>query len=499
VTFTPNANSTAAGSISVATGAFTDAAGNANADGGDSDNAVSFSIDTIVPTVHISGPSGIVTSAFDVTIVFSDAVVGFDVNDITVSNGSVTVLAGSATTYTASVEPELGRQVTVTVLEGVASDGAGNLNSASNVFAAQAGSPASAFASYEPELQQIVQDEAARTLRTNLSFNTKLVRSARERLIDRIQQSLACEDEESGCGEDAPSNTTVPLDVVGDLNYNNTVLSTSGTFHGQRASHGGAQKRLAFGDFDIQHDTITGSTTATVTASVGWESSVTDKSVLGYFIKGDLAHSNIASTTFSGDNQRYGVDVGGYAVHQLNPNTYVDFFATLGFGRNTLGVANDAISLDGNYETRTATIGGFITGVIERKKFQLRPEFSFKYAKAWVSRGEYAGAAYGQVDEDLYMDSSTVSVAQLSVRPEIKIALDQYDIAQSSRSLSVAPRFFCEVTRGLKSNKDCGAGVDLSINGVSTNASSRYSANVSFERIEENLNAVFSIQFDREF
>ena len=51
--FTPNANSTSIGAISVASGVFTDAAGNSNANGSDTNNKLPLSIDTIPPTYSI--------------------------------------------------------------------------------------------------------------------------------------------------------------------------------------------------------------------------------------------------------------------------------------------------------------------------------------------------------------------------------------------------------------------------------------------------------------
>lgn len=51
--FTPTANSTANGSVSVASGVFTDAAGNANADGAETNNQLTLYIDTTPPTYSI--------------------------------------------------------------------------------------------------------------------------------------------------------------------------------------------------------------------------------------------------------------------------------------------------------------------------------------------------------------------------------------------------------------------------------------------------------------
>jgi hypothetical protein len=51
--FTPKGNITTIGLISVASGVFTDLAGNSNTDGSDTNNKTTFSIDTILPTYSI--------------------------------------------------------------------------------------------------------------------------------------------------------------------------------------------------------------------------------------------------------------------------------------------------------------------------------------------------------------------------------------------------------------------------------------------------------------
>jgi hypothetical protein len=95
-TFTPTANSTAPASISIGNGAFTDAAGNANADANDDDNnnAVTLSVDTLVPTV-----SG-------VTITGKDRLDAAKVGSLTVGDQDhYRVTIGGGRKLTATVKP----------------------------------------------------------------------------------------------------------------------------------------------------------------------------------------------------------------------------------------------------------------------------------------------------------------------------------------------------------------------------------------------------------
>ena len=105
--FTPAVNSTAAGSVSVGNFKFSDAAGNANEDGTDTNNRVSFTIDTIPPTVTISSNKtylGYGESA-QVTFTLSEPSPNFSATSISATNGFLGDFRGSDVTYTATFTP----------------------------------------------------------------------------------------------------------------------------------------------------------------------------------------------------------------------------------------------------------------------------------------------------------------------------------------------------------------------------------------------------------
>ncbi len=135
-TFTPTAGSTANGVVSVASGVFTDSAGNANVDGADADNTVTMTVDTNGPSVVLT--SSITTfsggAGFTVTAAFSEDVVGFIPSDLVITNASVVSVTGGPRNYTISILPTGGGDVTVSVPANAAQDGAGNGNGTSNTL-----------------------------------------------------------------------------------------------------------------------------------------------------------------------------------------------------------------------------------------------------------------------------------------------------------------------------------------------------------------------------
>ncbi|MCP2043814.1 Ig-like domain-containing protein [Pontibacter sp. HSC-36F09] len=106
-----------------------DAAGNGNT----APTTLKLNIDKTQPTVVLtSGAPERLNAAFEVTVVFSEAVTGFTAADVTVVNGTVTGFSvESDKEYTLQIMPQTNGEVRVSLAAGVAQDAAGNLNLAS--------------------------------------------------------------------------------------------------------------------------------------------------------------------------------------------------------------------------------------------------------------------------------------------------------------------------------------------------------------------------------
>lgn len=132
-------NPASAGTVTVeiAAGVCLDADENANIEGNMLTRTYSPDGDADVtsPTVVLSSAAGDpVSEAFEVTATFSESVTGFEVGDVTVTNGSAGSFSGSGDTYTFTITPSDIGAVTVQVGAGVCADAAGNSNEASNTL-----------------------------------------------------------------------------------------------------------------------------------------------------------------------------------------------------------------------------------------------------------------------------------------------------------------------------------------------------------------------------
>ena len=136
-TFTPANASTTNGVVSVASGRFTDAAGNANADGLEADNKVTMTVDTVLfdsiaPTISLSTSDPYLTKGENAAITFtlSEASTNFTASDVAVSGGTLTGFSGSGSAYTAIFTPAASSTVdgVVSVASGKFTDAAANAN-----------------------------------------------------------------------------------------------------------------------------------------------------------------------------------------------------------------------------------------------------------------------------------------------------------------------------------------------------------------------------------
>lgn len=485
--------------------------------------------DATAPTVTFSptnAATGVAVGS-DITLTFSEAVRLID--DTALSDTNVDALitlkntdangadipfdatiSGNVITINPTSDFSNSQQVYVAIGATV-EDSANNAITASNATfttaAPASDTPASEFERYREEIKAVIVDDATRSLSSSMASNQRLVQGARSRFIAGQKGAGGCgvvDDqqrtftENDTCDDTLVSRNSIPFDIAGSAVLSGGRLSSSGTFFGQAGNFEGTSRRLVFGDFDVQHDSETGSTTATLNGKVAWERMVSDKTMLGYFIGGELARSEIGGS-FSGDQDRLGLTLGGYAVHQLAANLYADGFVSVGAGRNNLNMANDVLTLESDYTTRTATVGAALSGVIERKSFEIWPELAFSYGRTWIGTVGFTGTAFGLVDDTLSLDAGNVSIANLTFRPEVRVPLDNQPMSASLSVLSFAPRLVCQQVKTTVTQENCGAGAELGITGHSADGLSNITARVLADRIGNQTSSSLQLNIEHKF
>ena len=129
-TFTLIPSGQGSASVAVIANAAQDAAGN----GSDASSALSRVYDSVGPTVTLTSTATNPTNlaSIPVTAVFSEAVTGFSFSSITATNGTLSGLTGSGTTYSFAVAPIANGVVSLAIASGAGKDAANNDSSSAS-------------------------------------------------------------------------------------------------------------------------------------------------------------------------------------------------------------------------------------------------------------------------------------------------------------------------------------------------------------------------------
>jgi len=282
-------------------------------------------------------------------------------------------------------------------------------------------SPASAFEENEEEILAVVTAEAMRGVRSTVSSNVRMTSAARERFISGRQQA--------GTDIQMVSRAATPLDITGSAELSNGRFSTQGTFFGETGNAEGGPTRLFFGDFDVQRDTD-GSVSAQLNGKLAWERQISNTAMYGYYLGAELGRATLEGA-FAGEQDSFGASVGAYFVTEIQPNLYVDGFASLGLGRNSLELDDGILNVASDYTTTTGTVGASLTGVVEGNGYEFWPQLQLTYGQTHIGKMTFTGEAYSLVDDTLSMDAGSVSMASGAFTAEFKVPLDGLSVSDS--------------------------------------------------------------------
>ena len=501
-TFTPSGSG--ATTVDVAGGAFTDAAGNNNTAAtqfnwtydGTAPALSSVSIASNNSTNTQAEAGDVVTLTFTASEAINTPVVTFQSGGAAINDTSITYANTSGNTWTAAYTVNASDTSGAVTFSIAFSDTAGNTGTAvtsgtGSVAVTTTPSPASEFAAKEDAIRSVITDDAQRSLNSTLASNTRLTRDARERFLSSWTKLQSEDAVLINCNNEA-------LDVDGTADASVDQIATQGTFSAQTGNFEGTQCRLVFGDFDIQRDGDTGSTTATINGKVAWEQMLSEQTMLGYYLGGEVARSNIQGS-FTGTQDKYGVSVGGYFVHALQEHVFLDGFASLGAGRNNLEMADDTLALTSEYTTQTVTLGAAVSGVIEQNGYDILPELSIAYGKTTIGRVGFTGVAYGLTDDTLSLDAGSVSTATIMFRPELRVSLDGQKPSESLSTLSFAPRMMCERVQVASTTNNCGFGAELGFTSSTQDGLTSLIATITADRVGSSTRSSLQLNLEHKF
>jgi len=430
------------------------------------------------PTTPVSGP-------FSVVITFSQPVTQFTMADVTVVNGTATTMTGSGTTYTLTVSPTSASNVSISLPAGAVSSAGGTLNTASNVLNLQAGTPATALAAAQPNLEKIVLQQAQKTLSSQASIDQRTLRSGMQRLVQRQRLN----------GQQ--SNRFLPLDVDGTARFDNGEFRLNGDFFALSSVREQSAEVVTTGAFNFTSDRD-GNFSGYFNGRSALEVQLAHDMVLGYFLGVEVGRAKL-SGTFAGRQDSYGLNVGGYVLRSLNDVSYIAGFAALGRNKNQLVVSNGTLQVDSDFDSTTLRLGASATGVFRMPRIEIWPELSFSYAKSRVGSQAVAAQAYGLTANNLSLAGGDVEMGQLMFMPQIKWPLGDGRDSAAVANFSLSPRLNCRVTRGAGGGRACGTGAALGYSAASGDGLTLFNATVEFDNVADTKNGSLTFNVEHNF
>ena len=319
----------------------------------------------------------------------------------------------------------------------------------------------------------VIQSNVSRVTRSAVTANNSMMSQGLERFIGDRSSGQSMTDAISTSG----LNSVV---VSPEMQAYGETLFGGGTFFGQSVSADGTYRKVTFGEFDVQHERGAG-TTLSFNGRMAWERAAGEDAMVAYFLGAEVNHSNVEGT-YTGDQNRYGLTAGVYGFKELENNLYLSGYGSLGVTRSDLDITDGAATpsvVTGDYTSRTMSLGGQLSGYVDYETYELRPSVSLNFVKTWIG------------DITLDENGSSINVAvgdttfsELVAKPEFLFPIEQQTGSNMVTVASAAPRLICERSDAANTvTKDCGAGLELGINGTSEDGATNLKASIRFDRV----------------
>ncbi|MDG2300013.1 MAG: fibronectin type III domain-containing protein, partial [Planktomarina sp.] len=379
------------------------------------------------------------------------------------------------------------------------------------------GTPKLAFNKNKPEILNMIVGDETRSLQSLMFSNQKIMQGARTRFIFRNkknnsnynsdkkanQLAFASTNNQTNLCETFLSCGIVDLEVDGSAQLSGGVFSTNGTISDQSTSKDGLHRRLIFGDFDIQHDSKSGSTISTFNGKALWEKMLSERTMFGSFLGLEQANSNIAGD-FTGERQSWGQSLGGYLVHQFNADLYADALLAYYRGNKSIDVTNGALDLKSEYSSWTASYSASLTGVVRQKNFEIWPELKVHYGNTSIGNINFNANAYNQIDDTLNLDAGSVEIIQLMLRPETRVPVNVLGFKDNLSLITFAPRLICEnivasAPTRQSNDKNCGQGAEYGLAGRSEDGLTEFTGKIVIDTIGVNTRTSINVNLGYQF
>ena len=395
------------------------------------------------------------------------------------------------------------------------------------------GTPRSAFDKRKTEILNMVVGNETRNLRTLMYSNQKLMQGARARFIHYNKKDHANSVGENTelTAKSTPSNQSskkikqlafistdngvskncgrlsscgvIDFDIAGSAQFSKGVLSSSGEFINQTGSKKGKERRLILGDFDVHHDSKSGSTVSTINGKLLWENTLNTKTMFGSFLGIGQAHGDLKGT-FAGNQKSWRTSLGGYVIHELSSGLYADAMISFYRGNQFIDVADDILDLNSDYSTWAATYKASLSGMIENWGLEIWPEFTLSHGRNSIGNIIFTGNAYSLIDNELDLNAGSIEITKLMLRPEARVPADLLGIADKMTLFTFSPKLMCEEIVAnspiqYTQERNCGRGAEYGLARRSEDGLTEFTGKVVIDTVGVNTRTSINVNLGYQF
>ncbi|MDA9114958.1 autotransporter domain-containing protein [Planktomarina temperata] len=316
-------------------------------------------------------------------------------------------------------------------------------------------------------------------------IDQRMIRSGMQRFVQRQRLNRQ------------QSNRFRPLDVDGAARFDNGEFRLNGDFFALSSVKEQSAEVVTTGAFNFVSDRD-GNFSGYFNGRSSLEVQLSLDMVLGYFLGVEVGRARL-SGTFSGRQDSYGLNAGGYVLRSFNDVSYITGFAALGRNKNQLVVSNGTLQVDSDFDSTTLRLGASATGVFRMPRIEIWPELSLSYAKSRVGSQAVAAQAYGLTANNLSLAGGDVEMGQLMFMPQIKWPLGDGRDGAAVANFSLSPRLTCRATRGVGGSRDCGTGGALGYSAASGDGLTLFNATVEFDNVADTKNGSLTFNVEHNF
>ena len=221
------------------------------------------------------------------------------------------------------------------------------------------------------------------------------------------------------------------------------------------------------------------------------EAKLSNSLTFGRFLGVTLGDGDAVGTN-NIDIEFMGAQAGAYLVGNTKGGLVYDTYFAGSVIENKMGVRTSLMTADAKYYSSMLTIGASITGSIQVKKVEIRPNLSTDLSYMFRETADFNVKVNSvtSVEQAAYGD---IAKGQITFAPEFRLPFGEGSV------FTATPNVKCRYLKQGTANEDCGQGISLGFKSTSNDGLLNLTAKAGIDRIGSETTSSLGLQFEMGF